>query len=95
MKDKGSIKLSPQTEVFESQDIKNQMCSVSLILDVNIEIGRLGKSMTMKIEFERISYTNNCMVVTRIDTPKYGETLKFMYIKYQPTLVVLPKVYQV
>ena len=31
-------------------------------------------------------------VVTRMDTPKYGETLKFMYIKYQPILVVLPKV---
>ena len=30
------------------------------------------------------------MVVTRMDTPKYGETLKFMYIKYQPTLVVRP-----
>ena len=35
------------------------------------------------------------MVVTRMDTPKYGETLKFMYIKYQLILVVLPKVYQV
>ena len=35
------------------------------------------------------------MVATTIDTPKYGETLKFMYIKYQPILVVLPKVYQV
>ena len=34
-------------------------------------------------------------VVTRMDTPKYGETLKSMYIKYQPILVVLPKVYQV
>ena len=32
-------------------------------------------------------------VVTRMDTPKYGETLKFMYITYQPTLVVSPKVY--
>ena len=30
--------------------------------------------------------------VTRMDTPKYGETLQFMYIKYQPILVVLPKV---
>ena len=30
-----------------------------------------------------------------MDTPKYGETLKFMYINYQPILVVLPKVYQV
>ena len=30
-------------------------------------------------------------VVTRMDTPKYGETLKFMYIKYQPILVVLPR----
>ena len=30
-----------------------------------------------------------------MDTPKYGETLKFTYIKYQPILVVLPKVYQV
>ena len=29
-----------------------------------------------------------------MDTPKYGETLKFMYIKYQPILVVLPKVYK-
>ena len=35
------------------------------------------------------------MVVTRMDTPKYGETLKFKYIKYQLILVVLPKVYQV
>ena len=34
-------------------------------------------------------------VVTRMDTPKYGETLKFMYVKYQLILVVLPKVYQV
>ena len=34
-------------------------------------------------------------VVTRLDTPKYSETLKFMYLKYQPILVVLPKVYQV
>jgi len=34
-------------------------------------------------------------VVTRMDTPKYGETLKFMYLKYQPILAVLPKVYQV
>ena len=34
-------------------------------------------------------------VATRMDTPKYGETLKFMYVKYQPILVVLPKVYQV
>ena len=30
-----------------------------------------------------------------MDTPKYGETLKFMYVKYQLILVVLPKVYQV
>ena len=35
------------------------------------------------------------LVLTRMDTPKYGETLKFMYIRYQPILVVLPKVYQV
>ena len=26
-------------------------------------------------------------VVTRMDTSKYGETLKFVYIKYQPILV--------
>ena len=31
-------------------------------------------------------------VVTRMDTPKYGETLKFMYINYQPISVILPKV---
>ena len=30
-----------------------------------------------------------------MDTPKYGETLNFMYIKYQTISVVLPKVYQV
>ena len=24
----------------------------------------------------------------RMDSPKYGETLKYMYIKYQPILVV-------
>ena len=35
---KRSIKLSPQMEVFESQDtFKNQMCSVSLILDVMVK----------------------------------------------------------
>ena len=34
-------------------------------------------------------------IVTRMDTPKYGETLKLMYINYQPILVFLPKVYQV
>ena len=34
-------------------------------------------------------------IVTRMDTPKYGETLKLMYIKYQPILLFLPKVYQV
>ena len=34
-------------------------------------------------------------VLTRMDPPKYGETLKFMYIKYQLILVVLPKVYQI
>ena len=28
----------------------------------------------------------NAKVVTRLDTPKYGETLKFVYIKYQPIL---------
>ena len=27
------------------------------------------------------------MVVTRMDTPKYDETLKFVYVKYQPILV--------
>ena len=27
------------------------------------------------------------LVVTRMDTPKYGETLKSQYIKYQPILV--------
>ena len=32
-------------------------------------------------------------VVTKMNTPKYVET-QFMYIRYQPTLVVLPKVYQ-
>ena len=30
---------------------------------------------------------DNAMVVTRMDTPKYDETLKFVYIKYQPILV--------
>ena len=35
------------------------------------------------------------MVVTRMYTLKDGDTLKFMCIKYQPILVVLPKVYQV
>ena len=30
-------------------------------------------------------------IVTRMDTPKYGETLKIVYIKYQPILVSLTK----
>ena len=28
-----------------------------------------------------------------MDTPKYGDTLNSMYIKYQPIFVVFPKVY--
>ena len=28
------------------------------------------------------------MVIARMDTPQYGETLKFVYIKYQPILVI-------
>ena len=32
-------------------------------------------------EYEKVK------VVSRMDTPKYGETLKFVYIKYQPILV--------
>ena len=43
----------------------------------------------------RLTWEENKTVMTRLDTPKYGETLKFMYIKYQPILVVLLKVYQV
>ena len=31
------------------------------------------------------------MVVTRMDTPKYGETLKFVYLRYQ---LILVKSYQ-
>ena len=31
--------------------------------------------------------STNITVVTRMDTPKYGETFKFVYIKYQPILV--------
>ena len=31
--------------------------------------------------------TLSVSVVTRMDTPKYGETLKYVYIKYQPILV--------
>ena len=46
------------------------------------------------VELDRLQL-NFKMVATTIDTPKYGETLKFMYIKYQPILVVLPKVYEV
>jgi len=46
------------------------------------------------VELDRLQL-NFKMVATRMDTPKYGETLKFMYIKYQPILVVLPKVYEV
>ena len=34
-------------------------------------------------------------IVTRMDTPKYGETLKLMYIKYQPILVFLPSLMMV
>ena len=41
---------------------------------------------------KEMTYCN--LAVTRMD--KYGETLKFVYIKYEPILVkVLPKVYQV
>ena len=31
------------------------------------------------------------MVVTRVDIPKYGETLKIVYIKYQPILAKFTK----
>ena len=50
------------------------------------------------MRFKRFTKKNGSIyksVVARMDTPKYGETLKFMYIKQQPILVVLPKVFQV
>ena len=28
------------------------------------------------------------LVIARMDTPQYGETLKFVYTKYQPILVI-------
>ena len=31
--------------------------------------------------------TRNFLGIAWMDTPKYGETLKFVYIKYQPILV--------
>ena len=52
--------------------------------------GRLEMSLVNihnSVESEWISL--HVTAVTRMDTPKYGETLKFMYIK------ILPKVYQV
>ena len=60
---------------------------------------------SLAIMFARLLFqygAGNCemeceRVVAGMDTPKYGETLKFMYIlcKCQPISVVLPKVYQV
>ena len=46
----------------------------------------------MSLRYRPLSFI---LVVTRMDTAKYCETRKFMYIKYKPILVVLPKVYQV
>ena len=44
----------------------------------------------------RFMRTDSCeLIATGMDTPKYGDTVNSMYIKYQPILVVLPKVYQV
>ena len=43
----------------------------------------------------RVRFLVDATVVTRMDTPKYDETLKVMYLKYQLILVVLPKVCQV
>ena len=37
----------------------------------------------------KLGRDRNDRVVTRMDTPKYGETLKFMYIKYQLILIVV------
>ena len=37
----------------------------------------------------KLGRDRNDRVVTRMDTSKYGETLKFMYIKYQLILIVV------
>jgi len=37
---------------------------------------------------EGLPWRDPATIVTRMDTSKYGETLHFMYIKYQPILVV-------
>ena len=52
------------------------------------------------LKFSRVVWTGDDVtyntVVTGMDTPKYGETLKFVYIRYQPILAKsYPKVYQV
>ena len=46
----------------------------------------------MRLRYRPLSFI---WVETRMDTSKYGDTLKFMYIKHKPILVVLPKVFQV
>ena len=76
-------------------NVKNTFSSIyfSSILNVKTEFfmsyheSRTGDGKDSSSDTER--------VVAWIDTPKYGETLKFLYIKYQPILAVLPKVYQV
>ena len=57
------------------------------IISSNISKGTSFIRLLHTVAFEKI--------VTRMDTPKHGETLKFMYIKYQPILVVLPSLIMV
>ena len=60
-----------------------------------LPIAYLGADFSCVSLSQNQSYNTTNPLVTRMDTPKYGDTLEFVYIKYQPILVVLPKVYQV
>ena len=50
-------------------------------------LNRLQSSWQLNCYQQPLS-TAKLLVFARMDTPKYGETLKFMYMKYQPILVV-------
>ena len=65
----------------------------SVLLITHARLTEILEMFWRGVLFLKVAYQRK--VVTLMDTPKYGETLKCTHINYQPILVVLPKVYPV
>ena len=87
--------------VLQTQRLKSSSFDEHMNICWYMNFQHLLKLFLMRLRIPAVGLLKNwrresyLMVVTWMDTPKYDETLKFMYINYQPILLALRKVYQV